>query len=568
MAARGTLAFSILAFVANAAAQEVDTGLSVAAVRLADGERIDVDGRLDEAVWQRALPATDFAQLDPQNGAPATERTEVRVAFDRTRLYVGVHCFDSEPTRLLGNQMIRDGLLSADDRFMWMFDPYFNQRSGYFFEINPSGAMGDGLLVPAAGGSGGGSTGFGFGVTQSRAWDGIWLARVRRHERGWTAEIEIPFRTLNFDPRAAAWGVNFQRTVRRKNEESLWTGYGRNQGLYNLASAGRLVGIQDVSQGVGLDVKPYVIGTHTDAPGSGRSTIKATGGGDFFYNVTPQLKSNLTINTDFAQTEVDDRQVNLTRFPLFFPEKRDFFLDGSGSFDFSREPSSDFTAFFSRRIGLDATGRPQKIDYGVKLTGQTGRFDLGVLQVRTAAQGDSLGEDFTVVRPRRRLMRQSYAGLIYTRRSTRDSLLPARHTIGADFELGTSRFRGSQNLQFSGFYASTPTVATSGAGRRDGNSAIYGCDSTIPTTGGTPACRTGSCRRTPIQRSALSSAPITDAGIRWCASVRDPGTTGSSGRCRWKRGPNGSRTPRTSCWAARFALRSSTLACTRATAQA
>jgi hypothetical protein len=482
VAARGALAFSILAFVANAAAaQEVDTGPSVAAVRLADGERIDVDGRLDEAVWQRAVPATDFAQLDPQNGAPATERTEVRVAFDRTRLYVGVQCFDSEPTRLLGNQMVRDGLLSADDRFMWMFDPYFNQRSGYFFEINPSGAMGDGLLVPAAGGGGGGSTGFGFGVTQSRAWDGIWLARVRRHERGWTAEIEIPFRTLNFDPRAAAWGANFQRTVRRKNEESLWTGYGRNQGLYNLASAGRLVGIQDVSQGVGLDVKPYVIGTHTDAPGSGRSpTIKATGGGDLFYNVTPQLKSNLTINTDFAQTEVDDRQVNLTRFPLFFPEKRDFFLEGSGSFDFSREPSSDFTAFFSRRIGLDARGRPQKIDYGVKLTGQAGRFDLGVLQVRTAAQGDSLGEDFTVVRPRRRLMRQSYAGLIYTRRSTRDSLMPARHTIGADFELGTSRFRGSQNLQFSGFYASTPTLATSGPGRPDSNTAVYGLRLTYP----------------------------------------------------------------------------------------
>ena len=202
---------------------------------MADGERIAVDGRLDEAVWQRAVPATDFAQLDPQNGAPATERTEVRVAFDRDRLYFGVDCFDSEPARLLGNQMVRDGPLAADDRFMWALDPYFNQRSGYFFEINPSGAMGDGLLVPAAGGGGGGSTGLGFGVTQSRAWDGIWLARVDRHERGWTAEIEIPFRTLNFDPRAAAWGANFQRTVRRKNEESLWTGYGRNQGLYNLA---------------------------------------------------------------------------------------------------------------------------------------------------------------------------------------------------------------------------------------------------------------------------------------------------------------------------------------------
>jgi len=214
-----------------------------------------------------------------------------------------------------------------------------------------------------------------------------------------------------------------------------------------------------------------VIATHSETPGSVPSKITATGGGDIFYNLTPQLKSNLTINTDFAQTEVDDRQVNLTRFPLFFPEKRDFFLEGSGSFDFSREPSSDFTAFFSRRIGLDAAGRPQKIDYGGKLTGQAGRFDLGMLQVRTSSEGGTLGEDFTVIRPRRRLMRQSYAGLIYTRRSARDSLLPVRQTIGADFELATSRFRGSQNLQFSGFYARTPTSTPRAAA---GGDALYG----------------------------------------------------------------------------------------------
>ena len=472
MKPRFGLVLSLLLAAEQAVAQELDPSApSVAAVRLHDGERIDIDGRLEEAIWQRAVPATDFAQLEPQNGAPATERTEVRIAFDRDRLYIGVHCFDSDPDRLLGNQMVRDGPLAGDDRFMWALDPYFNQRSGYFFEINPSGAMGDGLLVPAAGGGGGGNTGLGFGVTQSRAWDGIWLARVSRHDRGWTAEIEIPFRTINFDPDAAAWGANFQRTVRRKNEESLWTGYGRNQGLYNLAGSGRLVGIDDASQGLGLDIKPYVLASYSDPPTAGRSSLlHATAGGDLFYNLTPQLKSNLTINTDFAQTEVDDRQVNLTRFPLFFPEKRDFFLEGSGSFDFSREPASDFTAFFSRRIGLDARGRPQPIDYGGKLTGQAGRFDLGVLQVRTADEGDALGEDFTVFRPRRRLMRQSYAGLIYTRRSTRDTDLPVRQTIGADFELATSRFRGSQNLQFSGFYARTP-VAGARASRDD---AIYG----------------------------------------------------------------------------------------------
>ncbi|MBI2835191.1 MAG: carbohydrate binding family 9 domain-containing protein, partial [Acidobacteria bacterium] len=439
---------------------------TVTALRLQPEERINMDGRLDEGAWQRAQAATDFTQADPRNGAPATERTEVRFVFDRDRLYMGVHCFDSEPDRLLGNQMVRDGYLSGDDRFMWTLDPYFNQRTGYFFEINPSGAMGDGLLVPAQGGGGGG---LGFGASQNRGWDGIWLARVRRHEQGWSAEIEIPFRTLNFDPRAPAWGANFQRTVRRKNEESLWSGYGRNQGLFNLASAGHLVGITDASQGLGLDVKPYVIGNYIDEPGTGRAPIlKGTGGVDFFYNLSPQLKANLTINTDFAQTEVDDRQVNLTRFPLFFPEKRDFFLEGSSSFDFSREPTGNFTAFFSRRIGLDERGRPQRIDHGVKMTGQAGPFDLGILQVRTAPQRDSVGEDFTVLRLKRRFLLQSYVGAIYTRRAERGSGVPARQTIGADFELGTTRFRGSQNLLFSGFYVRTPD------GTERGNDAAYG----------------------------------------------------------------------------------------------
>ena len=164
---------------------------------------------------------------------------------------------------------------------------------------------------------------------------------MRRHDEGWTAEIEIPFRTLNFDPNADAWGANFQRTVRRKNEESFWTGWGRNQGLMNLAYAGRIEGISDVSQGVGLDIKPYVIGTAARLPATtANTTWKGNGGVDLFYNLTPQLKANLTVNTDFAQTEVDDRQVNLTRFPLLFPEKRDFFLDGAGNFDFAREPSA------------------------------------------------------------------------------------------------------------------------------------------------------------------------------------------------------------------------------------
>ena len=412
----------------------------VRAVRLLPDEVIDLDGRLDDAVWDRAEPATDFLQQEPDNGAPSTERTEVRLAFDSRRLYIGVRCLDSEPDQLLGNQMQRDAPFSADDRFMWSLDTYLDERSGYFFEINPSGAMGDGLINTA-----------GFGGFANKAWDGIWTARVWRTGVGWTAEIEIPFATLNFDPEAPAWGANFQRTIRRKNEESRWNGYSRNQGLTQMSTAGLIVGLEDISQGVGLDVKPYLVGRFSESPIEDRPRAY-TGdvGADFFYNVTPQLRANFTLNTDFAETEVDQRQINLTRFPLFFPEKRDFFLEGSSSFEFS--PRNGVNPFFSRRIGLDADGRPQRIDYGLKLTGQVGAQDVGVLQVRTAPSGRLPGEDYSVLRVKRRFLSSSHVGMIYTRRAERGTGAPELHTVGAEFSLQTNRFRGNQNLTSSGFF--------------------------------------------------------------------------------------------------------------------
>jgi hypothetical protein len=216
----------------------------VQAMRMGADEKIAVDGRLEEAAWTRAVPITDFKQFEPQNGEPGTERTEIRIIFDKDNLYIGGEFFDSDPSGLLGNQMVRDGGLGADDRFIWVLDPFNDSTSGYYFETNPAGAMGDAQLVPAIGGGN-------FGVSQNRAWDGIWLARVRRHELGWTVEVQIPFRTLNFDPSGNAWGANFQRTVRRKNEEVFWNGWGRNQGIYSLAFAGQIEGISDVSQGHG-----------------------------------------------------------------------------------------------------------------------------------------------------------------------------------------------------------------------------------------------------------------------------------------------------------------------------
>ena len=425
---------------------------TMVAVRMSEDEFITLDGRLEEPVWQRAQPATDFVQQDPVHGGTPTEGTEVRIVFDRHRFYMGVICFDSEPDKLLGNTMKRDEFLRGDDRFMWVIDTFLDARTGYFFEMNPSGLMGDSLM--------------GTGGSSERAWDGIWNARVRRSEIGWTIEIEIPFRTLNFDPSGSVWGINFQRTIRRKNEENLWTGHARNQGLRHLPSAGLVTGLTEVSQGIGLDVKPYVVARGSSAPGRDvpAFTGEADVGVDLFYNLTSGLRANFTLNTDFAQTEVDQRLVNLTRFPLFFPEKRDFFLEGSNFFGFSREPGNAIVPFFSRRIGLDEDGNPTKIIYGIKLTGQVGAYDVGVLHVRTGDEGAVSGEDFTVVRTRRRFYLESYVGMILTRRAMKGSSLPDFYTSGVDFELATSHFLDSENLRFSGFWLRNNTPSKSGKG--------------------------------------------------------------------------------------------------------
>jgi hypothetical protein len=415
----------------------------VKAVRLLPGERITIDGRLSEDVWKRASPASDFRQQDPQNGELATEPTEVRVLYDEHRILLGVRCLDSEPSRALGNQMQRDQSITADDRFMFAIDTYSDGRSGYYFEVNPSGAMGDGLVQA------------GNGIQVNRSWDGIWNARVERNSEGWSAEIEIPLHTINFDQNSTSWGINFQRSVRRKNEESLWSGWARNQGLTYMTAAGRLEGLEGLNQGLGLDLVPYLLGSSSAAPGRGApySIQKGAVGGDIVYSLTPGLRTNISINTDFAETEVDQRQVNLTRFPLFFPEKRTFFLEGASVFDFSREPQNAIVPFFSRRIGLDEAGVPQSIDYGAKLTGQAGAFDIGMLQVRTRDDGARPPENFTVFRSRRRFWRQSYVGGIVTRRN--GARTRGRETAGLDFVLGTSTFSRKEVLEFSGFYLNT-----------------------------------------------------------------------------------------------------------------
>jgi len=413
---------------------------AIQAVRLEPGEVIRVDGTLDEAAWARISPITRFVQRDPVEGGEPSEPTEIRVAFDRDNLYIGAVFFDSDPGGIIAHQRARNAGLGTDDRFMWVIDTFGEGRGGYFFEINPAGLMGDGLI------SSGGSL--------NKSWDGIWEVRTSRGDHGWSAEIRIPFRTLNFDPDREAWGINFQRTIRRKQEEILWSGHRRNQSLMRTAHAGRLVGLGGLSQGIGLEVKPFVTGgLEQPQPGTSMTGVAPDIGIDLTYSVTPSLRAAATVNTDFAEVEADQRRVNLTRFPLAFPEQRDFFLEGSSVFSFS--PRNGITPFFSRRIGL-VGGDPIPIVYGGRLAGQAGAYDLGFFQVRTGSTDLVPQEDFTAARAVRGIFRESSVGAIYTRRGThawQEATGWDAHTVGADLDLFTSSFMGNRNLQFEALFA-------------------------------------------------------------------------------------------------------------------
>ncbi|UCE74805.1 MAG: carbohydrate binding family 9 domain-containing protein, partial [Methanomassiliicoccales archaeon] len=420
---------------------DLDEPRIITANRLAENESVRLDGRLNEPIWHRSIPATDFLQQEPKEGEAATEQTEVYVLYDSDDFYIGAILYDSDVDGILAYQKQRDASLGTDDRFMLILDTFLDGRTGYYFEINPAGLMSDDLLT----------TGSVFGVNKS--WDGIWETHTTIRQDGWSAEIRIPFRTLNFDPERDTWGINFQRTVRRKNEETLWSGYRRNQGIYRPVHAGKLTGLRGISQGIGFEAKPYTLAGWRNMPNQELQTSLPTDMGvDLSYSITPNLRAALTINTDFAEVEVDQRRVNLTRFPLYFPEKRDFFLEGSSVFSFV--PRNGVIPYFSRRIGL-VKGEQIPITYGARLGGQAGRYELGFIQVHTGRHKDTPTEDFTIARVKRTLFRQSSIGAIYTRRATEmiddNEAPPDRYLFGVDLDLFTSRFLGDRNLQFEAF---------------------------------------------------------------------------------------------------------------------
>lgn len=404
-----------------------------AALRTADD--IKLDGRLDEAAWGAAVPIGPLVQRVPVELQPATEETEVRVLYDADSLYVGIVCHDREPKAIVSTQLARDSELGVDDNVTILVDPFFDQRNGFFFQVNPGGARSDGQISN----------------NQERAnynWDGIWDAATRRTDDGWTAEVRVPFKTLRFKPGQATWGFNVERQIKRKQEQDRWASPRQDVWITNLAEAGLLTGLEGLHQGKGWELRPYASG------GEEQSEAKGKAGLDVTKNITPNLTAVLTVNTDFAETEADARQVNLTRFPLFFPEKRQFFLEGAGTYDIAGlgSANADLIPFFSRRIGL-TLGQEVPILAGAKLAGRVGHYNLGFLDVETR-KVDALEVDdgtrtlerqnLLAARVSRNLFTQSWVGFIITRGDPEG--MGDNTLIGADLRLATSTFRGGKNL--------------------------------------------------------------------------------------------------------------------------
>jgi hypothetical protein len=392
---------------------------------------IRVDGHLSEGDWETTPPIGPLTQREPIEGRPPTEPTDVRILIDDDFLYIGIVCHETHSGGIISTQLTRDANLDVDDRVTIVLDPFFDHRNGFFFQVNPSGARTDGQISNNA-------------QDLVRDWDGIWDAAVTRDADGWTAEIAIPFKTLRFRPDQTVWGFNVERQIKHLFETDRWASARVTSWIGNLADAGQLTGLEGARQGHGLDVRPYA------SAGADTGNGHFTGGLDVFKNLTPNLNASVTVNTDFAETEADLRQVNLTRFPLFFPEKRAFFLEGTGVFDVAGlAGNTDLVPFFTRRIGLvgdEDTAVEVPIGIGAKVVGRQSGYNIGLLDVETrdVPDGSLAHQNLFAARVSRNLFEQSWIGAIVTNGNPDGT--GRNNLLGADARFATSKFHGDKNV--------------------------------------------------------------------------------------------------------------------------
>ncbi len=442
-----------------------------------------IDGNLDDAVWQQAAFIDDLHQVNPTEYAEPSERTEIYVLYDDNALYIGARMYMSDLDEITANVLRQNGAMTADDNLFVTLDPFNSRRSGYFFGINANGVRMDGLYRNVS--------------EYYSDWDTIFYAQTGRFEQGWTVEYEIPFKSISFDPNTDTWGLNFSRSIATRNEDIAWVTRNRR---WDPSSAGLAVGFDGIQQGVGLDVITSASLNRQRVFGN-RDQVAAVANGfdssstsdfepslDAVYKITPALNGSVTINTDFSATEVDDRQVNLTRFNLFFPEKRGFFLSEADIFEFGRIGAQDGNGsisgatrqngrpFFSRRIGLGAGGEVLDLQYGGKVSGRVGNWEIGALSIRQDENGPVGADNLSVVRAKAAVGDESNVGIILTEGDPRTDL--ENSLVGLDYLYRNSDFAGGQTLEAVAWYQQTDTPGL------EGEDAAYGLGVSIPSAAG------------------------------------------------------------------------------------
>jgi hypothetical protein len=424
---------------------------TVRAVRI-DGP-ITLDGRLDESIYEVTPPLDGFIQQEPREGAPASEPTQAWIFFDDRNVYVAARCYDSHPEREIMTEMRRDqNNITQNENFTVVFDTFHDRRNGFFFQTNPLGALRDQAVIDNQ---------------LNTSWNTVWNVRTSTFDGGWTVEMVIPFKSLRYpSPGPQVWGINFRRVVKWKNEFSYLTfmpaSYGTGAAIGQMGPAGTLIGLETPTNSKNLELKPYAVAssvTDRTAAVPYSNDLKTNGGFDFKYGLTRGLIADVTFRTDFAQVEEDQQQVNLTRFNLFFPEKRDFFLEGQGIFAFGGVGSGNGTPgdvpvmFFSRQIGLNR-GLPTPVLGGGRVTGRSGSYSVGALNIQTEDQPSSgaIGTNFSALRIKRDLLRRSNFGIVATHRSIAQAGIGANSLVGAD-----ANFFLFTNLTANTYYARTVT---------------------------------------------------------------------------------------------------------------
>ena len=429
-------------------------------------ERARIDGVLDDDIWSRALLINDFHQYEPVEYAEPSQKTEIWIYYTDEALYIAHHFWETDPSLISANILRQGQSLQPDDILAVVLDPYLDRRNGYRFEVNANGVRWEGLFQ---------------NITQiESSWDGIWQADASRDETGWYGEMRIPFQTISFNPASDSWGINFRRAIRRNNESIGWVSRNRQ---VNPSIAGTITGLQGLRQGRGLDIVPSMVLRQDRVIGAvGKTEEHFEPQLDVFYKITPQLNAALTINTDFSSTEVDSRQVNLTRFSLFFPEKRDFFIRDSDIFEFGQIGTGGFDRgqggggnpaipnaaqqngrpFFSRRIGLSASGAPVDINTGAKISGRVGDWNVGTLLVSQDEdpRNGVAAQEMFVGRAVLNVLAESQVGVITTVGNPQSNI--DNSLVGMDLRYRNSRLPGGKTIQGVAFYQQTDTDGVTG----------------------------------------------------------------------------------------------------------